>query len=124
MTESALAAQLRSDIQRSGYYPDLVADALETALAGIANEPVSVTCAGRTDRGVHALLDQPVGRDRQVAQAVMRMRTPGPWSRAFTPVPATVEILPSVPTFLIRWLAESAMKTFPSASSATSCCTC
>lgn len=33
MTESALAAQLRSDIQRSGYYPDLVADALETALA-------------------------------------------------------------------------------------------
>lgn len=34
MTESALAQQLRSDIQRSGYYPDLVADALETALAG------------------------------------------------------------------------------------------
>ena len=32
MTESALAQQLRSDIQRSGYYPDLVADALETAL--------------------------------------------------------------------------------------------
>jgi Family of unknown function (DUF5998) len=38
MTESALAQQLRSDIQRSGYYPDLVADALETALAG---EPVA-----------------------------------------------------------------------------------
>jgi hypothetical protein len=36
MTESALAQQLRSDIQRSGYYPDLVADALETALAGEA----------------------------------------------------------------------------------------
>ena len=34
MTESALAQKLRSDIQRSGYYPDLVADALETALAG------------------------------------------------------------------------------------------
>lgn len=34
MSESALAEQLRSDIQRSGYYPDLVADALETALAG------------------------------------------------------------------------------------------
>jgi hypothetical protein len=34
MTESATAAQLRSDIQKSGYYPDLVADALETALAG------------------------------------------------------------------------------------------
>jgi hypothetical protein len=36
MTDSALAQQLRSDIQRSGYYPDLVADALETALAGEA----------------------------------------------------------------------------------------
>ena len=34
MTESALARQLRKDIQRSGYYPDLVADALETSLAG------------------------------------------------------------------------------------------
>lgn len=33
MTDSALAGQLRKDIQRSGYYPDLVADALETALA-------------------------------------------------------------------------------------------
>lgn len=29
-----LDQQLRSDIQRSGYYPDLVADALGTALAG------------------------------------------------------------------------------------------
>ena len=29
-----LDQQLRSDIQRSGYYPDLVADALDTALAG------------------------------------------------------------------------------------------
>ena len=29
-----LDLSLRSDIQRSGYYPDLVADALETALAG------------------------------------------------------------------------------------------
>jgi tRNA pseudouridine38-40 synthase len=31
-----------------------VQDALEHALAGIAGSPVSVTCAGRTDRGVHA----------------------------------------------------------------------
>jgi tRNA pseudouridine38-40 synthase len=31
-----------------------VQDALEAALAGIAGQPVSVTCAGRTDRGVHA----------------------------------------------------------------------
>jgi tRNA pseudouridine38-40 synthase len=33
---------------------DTVQDALEAALAGIAGEPVGVTCAGRTDRGVHA----------------------------------------------------------------------
>jgi tRNA pseudouridine38-40 synthase len=31
-----------------------VQDALEAALSGVANEPVAVTCAGRTDRGVHA----------------------------------------------------------------------
>jgi len=31
-----------------------VQDALEQALAAIAGAPVSVTCAGRTDRGVHA----------------------------------------------------------------------
>ena len=31
-----------------------VQDALETALTTIAAKPVSVTCAGRTDRGVHA----------------------------------------------------------------------
>jgi len=31
-----------------------VQDALEAALAGIAGTPVGVTCAGRTDRGVHA----------------------------------------------------------------------
>ena len=31
-----------------------VQDALEPALAGIAGHPVAVTCAGRTDRGVHA----------------------------------------------------------------------
>ncbi|MFY9315679.1 MAG: tRNA pseudouridine(38-40) synthase TruA [Burkholderiales bacterium] len=31
-----------------------VQDALEAALAGIADAPVTVTCAGRTDRGVHA----------------------------------------------------------------------
>ena len=31
-----------------------VQDALEKALTAIAGEPVSITCAGRTDRGVHA----------------------------------------------------------------------
>ena len=30
-------------------------DALEQALAAIAGAPVALTCAGRTDRGVHAL---------------------------------------------------------------------
>jgi hypothetical protein len=34
MTDSAIGQQLRKDIQKSGYYPDLVADALDTALAG------------------------------------------------------------------------------------------
>lgn len=32
-----------------------VQDALEGAVAAIAGEPIHVTCAGRTDRGVHAL---------------------------------------------------------------------
>lgn len=34
MTSTGLVQKLRTDIQRSGYYPDLVADALDTALAG------------------------------------------------------------------------------------------
>lgn len=34
MTDAAMTLRLRSDIERSGYYPDLVADALDTALAG------------------------------------------------------------------------------------------
>ena len=35
MTDAALAQQLRSDIQKSGYYPDLVADALDLSLIHI-----------------------------------------------------------------------------------------
>ena len=31
-----------------------VQDALESALAAVAGAPAAVTCAGRTDRGVHA----------------------------------------------------------------------
>src|SRR5438874_6168946 len=31
-----------------------VQDALEPALSAIADAPIEVTCAGRTDRGVHA----------------------------------------------------------------------
>lgn len=37
MTDAALLRRLRRDIDKSGYYPDLVADALATALGG---EPV------------------------------------------------------------------------------------
>jgi tRNA pseudouridine38-40 synthase len=44
-----------------------VQDALQAAMAAIAGEQVSVTCAGRTDRGVHACgqvihFDSPVAR--------------------------------------------------------------
>ncbi|MGR9043818.1 MAG: tRNA pseudouridine(38-40) synthase TruA [Gammaproteobacteria bacterium] len=41
-----------------------VQDALEKALSNIANEPVTVICAGRTDAGVHAL-EQVVHFDTQ-----------------------------------------------------------
>lgn len=34
MTESTLVGKLRVDIERSGYYPELVSEALDTALAG------------------------------------------------------------------------------------------
>jgi tRNA pseudouridine38-40 synthase len=45
-----------------------VQDALEAALAQIAGEPLSVTCAGRTDRGVHARI-QVVHFDTQALRA-------------------------------------------------------
>jgi tRNA pseudouridine38-40 synthase len=45
-----------------------VQDHLQAALAGFANAPVSVTTAGRTDAGVHALA-QVVHFDTQVARA-------------------------------------------------------
>lgn len=44
-----------------------VQDALEPALSGIAGETLSVTCAGRTDRGVHAR-GQVVHFDTQAAR--------------------------------------------------------
>ena len=55
-----------------------VADALTTALARIARTTVSVTCAGRTDSGVHALgqvvhFDLPAGLSAGlVPEAVVR----------------------------------------------------
>jgi tRNA pseudouridine38-40 synthase len=51
-----------------------VQDALEAALAQIAGEPLSVTCAGRTDRGVHARI-QVVHLDTQAE------RPPSAWVR-------------------------------------------
>jgi tRNA pseudouridine38-40 synthase len=44
-----------------------VQDAVEPALAGIAGESVTVTCAGRTDRGVHAR-EQVIHFDTQAAR--------------------------------------------------------
>ena len=41
---------------------------LETALATVANEPVTVVCAGRTDSGVHAL-EQVVHMDTTVVRS-------------------------------------------------------
>jgi tRNA pseudouridine38-40 synthase len=41
--------------QRQKHHPGLsVQDALENALSKVANHPVSIVCAGRTDSGVHA----------------------------------------------------------------------
>jgi len=40
--------------QRQAHSPS-VQETLEKALAGIADHPVTVTCAGRTDTGVHAV---------------------------------------------------------------------
>jgi len=41
--------------QRQKHHPEpTIQAALEDALSRVANEPISVTCAGRTDSGVHA----------------------------------------------------------------------
>jgi len=51
-----------------------VQDALQTALSGIAGESVQVTCAGRTDRGVHA-------REQVVHFDTEAQRPDGAWVR-------------------------------------------
>jgi tRNA pseudouridine38-40 synthase len=64
-----------------------VQDALEPALSGIASESVSVTCAGRTDRGVHAR-EQVVHFDTQAS------RPESAWVRgANALLPASVAVL-------------------------------
>jgi tRNA pseudouridine38-40 synthase len=41
--------------QRQKHHPEpTIQAALEDALGRVANEPIAVTCAGRTDSGVHA----------------------------------------------------------------------
>jgi tRNA pseudouridine38-40 synthase len=64
-----------------------VQDALEPALAEIAGSPVSVTAAGRTDRGVHARL-QVVHFDTEA------VRPPSAWVRGVNALlPDTVAVL-------------------------------
>ena len=64
-----------------------VQDALEPALSGIAGESLSVTCAGRTDRGVHAR-EQVVHFDTQAA------RPESAWVRGVNAtLPASVAVL-------------------------------
>jgi len=68
-----------------------VQDALETALSGIADERVSVTCAGRTDRGVHA-------RAQVVHFDTTAQRPDSAWVRgANALLPASVAVLWSRP---------------------------
>jgi len=68
-----------------------VQDALQTALSGIADEVVRVTCAGRTDRGVHAL-GQVVHFD------TLAERTDSAWVRGVNAMlPGAVAVLWSQP---------------------------
>jgi tRNA pseudouridine38-40 synthase len=64
-----------------------VQDALEAALAGIANTAVSTTCAGRTDRGVHA-------REQVVHFQTDAQRPPSAWVRGVNALlPDSVAVL-------------------------------
>jgi tRNA pseudouridine38-40 synthase len=64
-----------------------VQDALEQALAGIAGEPVGVTAAGRTDRGVHA-------RGQVVHFDARATRPPSAWVRGVNALlPDSVAVL-------------------------------
>ena len=66
-------------------------DALEPALTQIAGEPISVTCAGRTDRGVHA-------REQVVHFDTMAQRPASAWVRGVNALlPDTVAVLWSHP---------------------------
>jgi tRNA pseudouridine38-40 synthase len=81
-----------------------VQDALETALSGIADEAVSVTCAGRTDRGVH-------GRGQVVHFDTAARRPDSAWVRGVNAMlPEAVAVLWSqrvAPDFHARYCALS-----------------
>jgi tRNA pseudouridine38-40 synthase len=81
-----------------------VQDALEPALSGIAGEAISVTCAGRTDRGVHALA-QVVHFDTRA------MRPESAWVRGVNAMlPESVAVLWSrevPPEFHARYSAQA-----------------
>jgi tRNA pseudouridine38-40 synthase len=81
-----------------------VQDALEAALSGIADERVGVTCAGRTDRGVH-------GRAQVVHFDTAAQRPDSAWVRGVNALlPAAVAVLwsrPAAPDFHARYCALS-----------------
>ncbi len=81
-----------------------VQDALEAALTGIADAPVNVTCAGRTDRGVHA-------RGQVVHFDTVAERPDSAWVRGVNAMlPEAVAILWSrrvSPDFHARYAARS-----------------
>ena len=81
-----------------------VQDALQAALATIAGEPVVVTCAGRTDRGVHA-------REQVVHFETGAARPESAWVRGVNALlPASVAVLWSRPvdeSFHARYSATS-----------------
>ncbi|MBP6419262.1 MAG: tRNA pseudouridine synthase A, partial [Giesbergeria sp.] len=70
-----------------------VQDQLEAALTQFATQPISTLCAGRTDSGVHGLM-QVVHFDTAIE------RTPASWVRgtnAFLPSPIAVQWAQAVP---------------------------
>jgi tRNA pseudouridine38-40 synthase len=79
-------------------------DALEAALAAIAGENVKVTCAGRTDRGVHA-------RAQVVHFDTAAERPDSAWVRGVNALlPEAIAVLwarPVVPDFHARYAARS-----------------
>ena len=81
-----------------------VQDALQAAISGIADETLSVTCAGRTDRGVH-------GRGQVIHFDTAAQRPDSAWVRGVNAMlPEAVAVLWSrrvAPDFHARYSALS-----------------